>query len=120
MADNESQDTQNPGGNIARFTIHVPDKNMKGEDIPHVLAFVRQLLSSSGLHGRTVIKSEGDWQGGKTPVGYDTQRTSLVIIDAPDTPETFNIIQNAAHGIKELADYENIYITKHPLETYLV
>lgn len=104
---------------IARYTIHVPVRDNTRNEIPHVLAAVRQALSDSGFPGRTVVrKTEGDWTGAEG--AYDTEEMDLVMVDAPDTDENLQAILDAAKGVKELAGQEAVYVTVQPLRTYLV
>lgn len=104
---------------LARYTIHVPVYDNNKSEIPHVLAALRAALTQQGFPGRTVIrKAQGDWDGDET--SYDTEEMDLVMIDAPDDPETLNGIIIAAQGVKELAQQENVYVTVQKLTTYLV
>lgn len=117
MPEDISQDAE---ATLSRYTIHVPEKDKYGNDIPHVLAYVRQALSNAGLHGRVVTRSvQGDWQS-KGTLGYATHFMSLVTVDAPNTPEALEIIKTISGAIKELTEQEAVYITKQPLEVYLI
>lgn len=116
LEDNGDDDTPQQ---LARYTIHVPVRDNTKNEIPHVLAAVRQALSDSGFPGRTVIrKTEGDWTGAEG--AYDTEEMDLVMVDAPDTDDNLQAIIEAAKGVKELAGQEAVYVTVQPLRTYLV
>ena len=85
------------------------------KEIAHVLGAVRQALTQSGFNGRTIIrKAQGDWQD------YDTEEMDLVMVDAPDDPATVQKLTVIAQGAKALAQHPAIYMTKQPIETYLV
>jgi hypothetical protein len=103
------------GQAMARYTIHIPRLDNEKEEIPHVLGAARQALQQAGFDGRTVIpNAQGDWQD------YDTEEMALVMVDTDDTPENLQAILQVAAGVKELAKQEAVYVTKTPVETYLV
>lgn len=114
-----SEVSQDDGQAMARYIIQVPLKDNNGRDIPHVLSMLRQALTNSGFHGRTVLPlAQGDWSG--TPDSYETEEVALVMIDASDDPDTLNAIKEAARGVKEAAQHEAVYLTVQPLRSYLI
>jgi hypothetical protein len=119
LDDTGSGDTGSGAQQLARYSIHIPVRDNNKNEIPHVLAAVRQALSDSGFPGRTVLrKAEGDWTGAEG--AYDTEEMDLVMVDAPDTDENLQAILQAAKGVKDLADQEAVYVTVQPLRTYIV
>jgi hypothetical protein len=98
----------------ARYTLHVPMKDNDGRNIPHVLGAVRQTLTYVGLHGRTVLKGEGDW------MDFESEDMALVMVDAPNNEHTDYLIKTIAEGIKALSGQEAVYVSKAPLETWLI
>jgi hypothetical protein len=107
------------GQPLARYTIYVPVRDNNQREVPHVLDNLRQTLTNAGFPGRTVIRrAQGDWQGDET--SYDTEEMDLVMIDAADDPQTLSAIRAAAQGVKDLAGQEAVYMTVHPLRTYLI
>lgn len=112
-----------PGGPngepFAQYTIYVPSKDNQGNDLPYLLDHVRLSLGRAGFQGRTVIRdAEGDWQGSNDY--YDTEPMHLVLVAAPDSPQTDESIRVIAQGVKELARQEAVFVTKSPLTTFLV
>ena len=100
---------------LARYTIHVPVRGTDGQEIPHVLAAVRQAMTDTGFPGRLVLrKTQADWRE------FETEEMDLVMADAPDTPENRQAILQIADQVKELAEQDAIYVTVQQLDTYLV
>jgi hypothetical protein len=107
------------GQEMARYMIHVPIRDNNGQEIPHVLAMLRQTLTNSGFYGRTVLPgAQGDWQGSEQ--GYETEEMAIVMVDADTQPDTLEAIKEAARGVKEAAQQEAVYLTVQPLKTYLI
>lgn len=107
------------GQELARYIIHCPLKDSQGREIPHVLGMLRQALTNSGFHGRTVLPlAQGDWAGQSD--SYDTSDIALVMVDADTSPETLEAIKQAAKGVKDAAQQETVYLTVQPLKSYLI
>jgi|SRR5581483_6925078 len=119
IPDPSLDETDDDSEQLARYSIHVPLKDNNGRDIPHVLGAARQALSAAGLKGRTVFPLvQGDWEGDDK--SYQTEDMAIIVVDAPDNPETLQAIKTTAQGVKEAADQEAVYITKQDISTYLV
>lgn len=100
---------------MARYTIHLRVHNDSKQEIAHVLGAVRKALTGMGFNGRTVIRrAQGDWKD------YDTEEMDLVMVDALDDPQTLQQLMTIGQGAKQLGGQDAIYITKQPIETYLV
>lgn len=117
----QSQDpTDDPGSSLmgqpmARYTIHIPVHDKDKNELAHVLQAVRIALTQAGYNGRTVIRrAQGDWQN------YDTEEMDLVMVDAPDDPQHLQQIMTIAQGAKSLSQHPAIYVTKQPVETFIV
>ena len=100
---------------MARYTIHVPLHDEDKQQIPHVLGAVRKTMTQAGFDGRIVLSpAQGDWKD------YDTEDIALVMTDAPDDPTTLQTLMTIAQGAKALAGQPAVYLTKQPIETYLI
>lgn len=100
---------------MARYTIHIPVHDSERKEIPHVLGAVRQAMTDAGLEGRTVVRrAQGDWKDNLT------HEVDLVMADAPDDPGTLQLIQTIAQGAAQLSGQQAVYVTKSPIQTYLV
>jgi len=107
--------SESMGAPMARYTIHIPVYSSDKRELAHVLKAVREALTKAGFNGRTVIrKAQGDWQN------YDTEEMDLVMVDAPDDPSHLQTLMTIAQGVKALANHPSVYLTKQPIETYLV
>jgi hypothetical protein len=99
---------------MARFTIHVPERDSQGRPIPEIVEYVQRILGSSGFSGSTHIRHAN---------GYHSQGSAeiaLVIVDAPDTPDTFHTMRAVAQGIKQAARQDAVYINAVPLSAHLI
>lgn len=115
LQNNEIQAIEPPTPAMARYTIHVPVVDGQKNEIPHVLAAVRQAMTDLGFEGRIVIRrAQGDWKD------FDTEEVDLVMTDAPDDPATQQKITTVAQGVKTLAGTDAVYLTKQPITTFLV
>lgn len=104
---------------MARWTIHVPVRDNNQQEIPHVLDQARRALGDAGFKGRTVLRhAQGDWQGDEQ--NYDTEDMDLIMVDAPDSPESEEAIIGVAQLVKAMADQEAVYVTKQAITTYLI
>jgi hypothetical protein len=102
-------------GAMARYTIHVPLYDNDKKEIPYVLGAARKAMTQAGFDGRIVMSPvQGDWKD------YDTDEMALVMTDAPDTPQIVQTLMTIAQGIKALTAQAAVYITKQPIETYLI
>ena len=100
---------------MARFTLHIPLFDSDKRQIPHVLGAARKAMTMAGFDGRIVVSpTQGDWKD------YDTEDIALMMTDAPDTPDTLQSLMTIAQGIKALTNQEAVYLTKQPIETYLI
>lgn len=107
------------GEQMARWVIHVPSRDNGQNEIPHVLDAARRALGDVGFQGRTVLRgAQGDWQGDEQ--NYDVEEMSLIMVDAPDAPESETAILGVAQLIKAMTDQEAVYVTKQAITTYLV
>jgi len=95
---------------LARYTIHLPSHDAKGNSLGHILPSVRRLLTQAGFNGRHIHREvEAEW-GDDAPVAHVT-----VTIDAGDLPEVEEAIKNVASSAKEMGDLEGVYVTKMPI-----
>lgn len=100
---------------MARFTIHIPLYDQDKKEIPHVLGATRRAMTMAGFDGRIVVSpAQGDWKD------YDTEDMALVMTDAPDDPTTLQSLMTIAQGVKALTNQPAVYITKQPIETFLI
>lgn len=99
----------------ARYTLHIPQRHKLGHEMPHALTSVRNALTAAGLSGRMVIRSAEADHGNAEPQGID-----MVIVDGEDHPTTDNAIKAVVEGYKGLSNHAAIYVTKTPIETWLV
>lgn len=83
--------------------------------MPLALSSVRNALTASGLSGRMVIRSAEADNGDATPSNID-----MVIVDGEDDPTTDNAIKAVVEGYKSLTNHQAIYVTKQPIESWLV
>lgn len=119
LSQGQEQTTPDQGQQMARWTIHVPVHNNEQREIPHVLDAARRALGDAGFQGRTVIRrAQGDWQGDE--YNYDVEEMDLIMVDAPDAPESEEAILGVAQLVKVMADQEAVYVTKQNITTYLV
>lgn len=99
----------------ARFTIHVPVRHKEGHQMPLILGSVRKALTAAGLQGRVVIRSAEADLGDAKP-----QEVDLVIVDGEDDQITDTAVKSVAMGLKGLSNHDAVYVTKEPLEAWLV
>lgn len=110
---------QDQGQQMARWIIHIPSRDNDQKEIPHVLDAARRALGDAGFQGRSVIRGvQGDWQGDEQ--NYDVEEMNLVMVDAPDDPNTETAILGVAQLVKAMTDQEAVYVTKQAITTYLV
>ena len=118
MPEGQDQSQGDPGlavSPMARYTLHLPVHDKDKNEIAHVLGAVRKALTQAGYNGRTVVRRvQGDWQD------YDTEEMDLVMVDAPDDQQHLQQLMQIAEGAKMLSGHPAIYLTKQPVETYLV
>jgi len=109
----------NPGSGspeMARFTIHIPERDNNGVPIPHLLEYTRQLLSRAGFHGRTVSRGHtGDWMG-EGGSNYESEEMALISIDAPDDADTVHSLQAITKGVEHASgQVGGIYVSAQPI-----
>lgn len=98
----------------SRFTIYVPQRHREGHKLPLVTSSVRNALNAAGLISRIILSSvEAD-------LGDQIQETEIIQIDAEDDPHTVAAIKAIAEGLKSLTKHQAVYVTKSPIETWLL
>lgn len=105
---------ETPGVPLMRYTLHIPVHDKDLNEIPHVLGAVRTAMTQAGLTGRIVVRrAQGDFADG------DTRELDLVMVDAPNDPQTQQTILTIAQGASQLTHQSHINVTAQPI-SYLM
>ncbi len=101
---------------VLRYTLTLPTHDNDGLGLSHAHACLRaELLGHFG--GFTVHEARGHWSGAD---GNYAEPVLVYTVDAPDTSESYAKLRALAAALKVSCGQEAIYLTRQPVETWLV
>ncbi len=101
---------------MLRYTLTLPTRDNDGLRLSHAHAWLRtELLGHFGAY--TAHRAVGAWRGTS---GAYTEPVRVYTIDAPDTSESYAKLRALAEALKVSCGQEAIYLTRQPVETWLV
>ena len=102
---------------MTRYTLHVPVRTNDCRNLRDLHEHVRTTLAAS-FDGFTAIDAEGFW---RMPQGYYVcEDVRLYVIDVPDTSDAFARLHALATYVKREAAQDAVYLTRSPIETFLI
>ncbi len=102
---------------MLRYTLALPKQDNSGRELTaeHRRA-AEQLLHHFGAF--TAHEAVGAWRG--TIGTYGAERVTVYTVDAPDTSESYAKLHALAQTLKVACEQDAIYLTRQPVETWLV
>ncbi len=102
---------------VLRYTLTLPTRDNSGRDLTAEHAHIRSRLLRD-FDGFTAHKARGYWRGADD-MRY-AESVVVYTVDAPDTSESYAKLHALAQALKASGGQEAIYLTRSPVETWLI
>jgi hypothetical protein len=99
-----------------RYTLTIPRKDNGGNSLVAVRKYAAERLIE-WFGGATATNAEGAWKG---DTRVYTEPVVVYAVDVGDTSDAFARLHALALYVKRVAAQESVYVTRSPIESWLI